>query len=54
MLLLTRDLLQDRTAGLALGGDDYVTKPFSLDDPRYSGSRVGWREASGKVIHLPV
>ncbi|MDT5063910.1 MAG: two-component system, OmpR family, response regulator, partial [Mycobacterium sp.] len=27
-----RDTLQDKIAGLTLGGDDYVTKPFSLEE----------------------
>jgi two-component system, OmpR family, response regulator len=27
-----RDGVRERVAGLALGGDDYVTKPFSLDE----------------------
>ena len=31
MLFLTaRDTLQDKLAGLTIGGDDYVTKPFAL------------------------
>ena len=27
-----RDALEDRISGLTLGGDDYVTKPFSLEE----------------------
>lgn len=27
-----RDGLRERIAGLALGADDYITKPFSLDE----------------------
>src|ERR1700709_353054 len=30
--LTARDSLQDKIAGLTLGGDDYVTKPFSLEE----------------------
>src|ERR1700755_1698509 len=30
--LPARDSLQDKIAGLTLGGDDYVTKPFSLEE----------------------
>ena len=30
--LTARGTLHDRVAGLTLGGDDYVTKPFSLDE----------------------
>jgi two-component system OmpR family response regulator len=32
LFLTARDTLQDKIAGLTLGGDDYVTKPFSLDE----------------------
>jgi two-component system OmpR family response regulator len=32
LFLTARAALQDRLAGLAAGGDDYVSKPFSLDE----------------------
>lgn len=32
LFLTARDSLQDRLTGLDTGGDDYVTKPFSLDE----------------------
>ncbi|MGQ0464001.1 MAG: response regulator transcription factor [Sporichthyaceae bacterium] len=32
VFLTARDATEDRIAGLTLGGDDYVTKPFSLDE----------------------
>ena len=32
IFLSARDDVRERVAGLALGGDDYVTKPFSLDE----------------------
>jgi two-component system OmpR family response regulator len=32
LFLTARDALQDKIAGLTLGGDDYVTKPFSLEE----------------------
>ena len=32
LFLTARDRLQDKIAGLTLGGDDYVTKPFSLEE----------------------
>ena len=33
MLFLTaRDGTEDKVPGLTLGGDDYVTKPFSLEE----------------------
>jgi two-component system, OmpR family, response regulator len=32
IFLTARDDVRDRVTGLALGGDDYVTKPFSLEE----------------------
>ena len=32
LFLTARDRLEDKIAGLTLGGDDYVTKPFSLEE----------------------
>src|SRR6201994_131078 len=32
LFLTARGSLQDKIAGLTLGGDDYVTKPFSLEE----------------------
>jgi two-component system, OmpR family, response regulator len=32
IFLTARDEVPDRVTGFALGGDDYVTKPFSLDE----------------------
>jgi two-component system, OmpR family, response regulator len=32
IFLTARDTPHDRVAGLSLGGDDYITKPFSLDE----------------------
>jgi two-component system, OmpR family, response regulator len=32
LFLTARDAVGDRIAGLAVGGDDYVTKPFSLEE----------------------
>ena len=32
LFLTARDAAEDRVAGLTLGGDDYVTKPFSLEE----------------------
>ena len=32
LLLTAKDAVEDRVAGLAIGGDDYLTKPFSLDE----------------------
>ncbi|MBX6168334.1 MAG: response regulator transcription factor [Thermobispora bispora] len=32
LFLTAKDAVEDRIAGLTAGGDDYVTKPFSLDE----------------------
>ncbi|MFN2624897.1 MAG: response regulator transcription factor [Mycobacteriales bacterium] len=32
LFLTARDSTEDKVAGLTLGGDDYVTKPFSLEE----------------------
>ena len=32
LFLTARDALEDRISGLTAGGDDYVTKPFSLEE----------------------
>jgi len=32
VFVTARDALEDRISGLTLGGDDYVTKPFSLEE----------------------
>nr|MDT0657436.1 response regulator transcription factor [Micromonospora sp. DSM 115978] len=32
LFLTARDAVEDRVAGLTVGGDDYVTKPFSLEE----------------------
>jgi two-component system OmpR family response regulator len=32
LFLTARDATEDKIAGLTLGGDDYITKPFSLEE----------------------
>lgn len=32
IFLTARDATEDKVAGLTIGGDDYLTKPFSLDE----------------------
>ena len=32
LFLTARDAVQDKVTGLSIGGDDYVTKPFSLEE----------------------
>jgi two-component system, OmpR family, response regulator len=51
LFLTARDSLQDKIAGLTLGGDDYVTKPFSLEEV-VARLRVVLRR-SGKGIEEP-
>ena len=55
VFLTARDSVEDRVAGLTAGGDDYVTKPFSLEEVvarlrglmRRSGAR---QESSSSVL----
>ncbi len=46
LFLTANDAVEDRIAGITAGGDDYVTKPFSVDEvvARLHGllRRVGW------------
>ncbi len=32
LFLTAKDAVEDRIAGITAGGDDYVTKPFSLEE----------------------
>lgn len=51
LFLTAKDSVNDRVAGLTAGGDDYVTKPFSLEEvvARLRGlmRRAGTAQASG-------
>ncbi|MFE5092658.1 response regulator transcription factor [Streptomyces sp. NPDC056638] len=51
LFLTARDAVEDRIAGITAGGDDYVTKPFSLEEvlARLRGllRRAGMASASG-------
>ncbi|WP_337845874.1 response regulator, partial [Thermus sp.] len=38
LFLTARDALEDRVRGLDLGGDDYLAKPFHLEDPPFGYS----------------
>jgi two-component system OmpR family response regulator len=55
LFLTARDAVEDRIAGITAGGDDYVTKPFSLEEvlARLRGllRRAGIaRSAAGSVL----
>jgi two-component system OmpR family response regulator len=47
VFLTARDALEDKITGLTVGGDDYVTKPFSLDEVIARIRAVLRRTASG-------
>ena len=54
LFLTARDSVEDRIAGLTAGGDDYVTKPFSLEEvlARLRGllRRAGMARAPGQDL----
>lgn len=54
LFLTARDAVEDRVAGLTAGGDDYVTKPFSLEEVvarvRALVRRTGAREARAEHV----
>jgi two-component system OmpR family response regulator len=54
LFLTARDAVEDRIAGLTAGGDDYVTKPFSLEEvvARVRGlmRRAGARQATARSV----
>jgi len=58
LFLTARDAVEDRITGLTVGGDDYVTKPFSLEEVvarlralmRRSGVAVASREEAVLMV----
>jgi two-component system OmpR family response regulator len=54
LFLTARDAVEDRVAGLTAGGDDYVTKPFSLEElvARLRGLLRRCRHGGGAPGHL--
>ena len=56
VFLTARDATEDKIRGLSIGGDDYVTKPFSLEELiariRTVLRRTGQAEADSSVLEL--
>ncbi|MCU1453253.1 MAG: two component transcriptional regulator, winged helix family [Acidimicrobiales bacterium] len=52
LFLTARDAGEDKVAGLTVGGDDYVTKPFSLDEV-VARIRAVLRRTSGSTAVAP-
>ncbi|GAA5146048.1 response regulator transcription factor [Nocardioides marinquilinus] len=54
LFLTAKDAVEDRVAGLTAGGDDYVTKPFSLEEVvarlRALMRRAGARQATDTSV----
>ena len=53
LFLTARDDTTDKVTGLTVGGDDYVTKPFSLDEVVARIRAVLRRTASGETRMPP-
>jgi two-component system response regulator QseB len=51
LVLTARDAVTDRVAGLDLGADDYLTKPFALDE-FLTRVRTLLRRGSGQTVPL--
>ncbi len=52
LFLTARDATEDKVRGLTLGGDDYVQKPFSLDELVARAEAVLRRTSNGKTTSL--
>src|SRR5215468_12485253 len=50
IFLTARDAVHERVTGLTLGGDDYVTKPFSLDEVLARIRAVLRRSSTGPAV----
>jgi len=49
LFLTAKDAVENRIEGLSLGGDDYVTKPFSLEEVLLRLHRLVERSGAGKA-----
>jgi two-component system, OmpR family, response regulator len=57
LILTARDAVEDRVAGLDLGGDDYLAKPFELAELEARVRallRRGQSNASAELVHGPL
>jgi two-component system OmpR family response regulator len=52
LFLTARDAVDDRISGLAVGGDDYVTKPFSLEEVVLRIRAILRRSAAAKAANI--
>ena len=56
LFLTARDTVEDRVVGLRIGGDDYMTKPFSLDEVVARAHailrRTRRRDGDGEVLRV--
>jgi DNA-binding response OmpR family regulator len=52
LFVTARDAVQDRVAGLDTGADDYLTKPFSLDELLARVSAILRRPRSAKIFDV--
>jgi len=52
LFLTARDTVEDRVTGLDLGGDDYLVKPYSLDEFMARVRALLRRETNSKKVNL--